>query len=99
VVFGAERGDMRVMMLHGDYRQATLRGIALRKLGAIKIGMQIVRHDLRLHVELIAQARHGVVEQLPRLGAVQIADQLRDMRLAAARDADRVFQPGAAGQD
>jgi hypothetical protein len=99
VMLGADCGDMRVVMLHGNHLQAALCSIGLRKLAAVKIGMQVVRHDLGPHIEFRAQALHGVVEHLPCCDAVQIADQLRNMRLVAARYADGVLQPGSAGQD
>ena len=54
VMLGADRGDMRVVMLHGDQRQAAPRCIILCKLGTVKIGVQVMCHDLGLHIESIA---------------------------------------------
>ena len=99
VMFGANRGDMRMVMLHRDDRQAALCGISMCELGAVKIGVQIVRHDLGLHIEFAAQARHGIVEHLPRFGTVQVTDQLRNICLVSARNADSILEPRSARQD
>jgi len=79
------RGDVRMMVLHTDARDAVtlgqLRGVAR----AEEIRMQVVRNQLGLYFE----DRGQMLDRLDMRGAgrrvVEIADVLRDERLVASR--------------
>ncbi len=100
-VLGRDRRHMRVVVLHGmdRMRGQRTRGSELeREARAEEIRVQVVGDGLRLHVEHRAQ----VVDHLDQRAAggrvVEVADVRRQEGLVAARDADRVLQPGAGGE-
>ena len=90
-MFGADRGDMGVMMLHREQRNLLLFGIRLRELRAVKIRMQVVRNDRGLNGILPAHALHGVIEPAARLRRGQITDERGNERAVALRQANGIF--------
>lgn len=59
-VLGRDRGDVRVVVLHAEQRQAAHGGELGREARAEEVGVQVVRDRLRLHVEHTAQVLDGL---------------------------------------
>ena len=70
-----------------------------RVLGGQVLRVQVVGHDLRVDVEQPAEVLDALGERAQRLGVLQVADVVREERVAPLGQAERVLQLGAAGQD
>jgi len=89
------RGDVSVMMLHGDL-------LILRQregvLGGQILGVQVVADHLRLEAEQLLVHRDAGFVVLQRLQVLQIADMLAEKGVGVAREAEGVLELGAAGE-
>ena len=61
--------------------------------------MKVAGGEFRRDRQDRAQMRDRLVAEADRLAVVEVADVLRDERLAAARQRHRVLEIGAGGQD
>ena len=93
-----QRGDVRVMMLHGDERQSALGGPLFGPFGGEVAGVHIVDHGLGLDLE----GAHEVVERLAEkveAGEVfEIAEVLALIDEAAAGEGEDIFEMAADGE-
>ncbi len=87
--------DVRVVVLHRYARDAQ----APRVVGGEEIRVQIVGHGDRLDVEDGLEVQDALLEEPVRLGAVHVAEVLRQVRASAARQAHGVLQVGAGRED
>lgn len=89
------RSDVRVVMLDADVLDAFELERVLR--GQV-LGMQIVRDDGRGDVEQLPPMPDALGVGLERLVVLEVADVMRDERVVVFRQAEGVFQLGAAAQ-
>ncbi len=94
-VFGGDGRDMGDMVLDGDHRQARRVGPARRH----EIGVQISDRAFRFDLEDRSQALDRLVAEANGFAVVEIANVLRNERLAAAGDRNRVLEVAAGGDD
>ncbi len=92
------RGDVRVVVLHADQRDAALRRQPGREARAVEVGMQVVRDRHGFDREHVEQVIDGFLERHAGRRVVERPDVLRQEGFVAARGADRVLQVGADGE-
>ena len=97
-MFGADRGDMGVMMANCDGRNAELFGQAQGEMGRREIGMQVVGDQLGPDIEDGQQMLDRFLKKADGRRIVEAADVLREEGFAALHDADRVLQVAAQRQ-
>jgi len=93
------RGDVGVVVLHGDGFQAA----AAREVGgeacAVEIRVQVVGDQLRLDFQQLHHALRGLLQRAAGRRVVEVADVLGEEGLVAAREADRILEEAAGGED
>ena len=92
-------GDVRMMMLRAEQRDAFGLMPRLRVFRRKIFGMQITREKRRRGVERRFKGRDGFLKRLPRLNVFQIAKRRGQIRLPVFHEADGTFRMRAAGQD
>ena len=98
-VLGHAGGDVRVMMLHGDERQAALGGPLFGQRGREIAGMQIVRDRLRLDLEGTHEVRERLAEEIEAGEIFKIAQVLALVGEAAAGEGEDIFEMAADGEE
>lgn len=88
----ANRGDMRVVMLDFDQRQATLGGKRMREPRAVEVGMQVAGDLFWFDLQDIEQVGHRRAESGASHPRFEIADMLGQECFSAARDVNRVLK-------
>ena len=93
-VLGQHRGDVRVVVLHGEGREARAERPPRRE----ELRVQIVHHQLRRDLEGAREVRDGLLEKEVGLHVVEIAEVLRHVGAVAAHEAHGVLLVRAHGQ-
>ena len=100
-MLGGDRGDMGVVMLDADRRDAEFGRELRRETRRMQVGMQVVGDGQRLAIHRGQRpqqlARRRLVGEAG-LGLEQITYGMRDPGAPAFREADSVLEPGAHGQ-
>ena len=91
-------GDVRVMMLHGDKRQAAFGGPLFGQRGGEIARMEIVRDRLRLDLEGAHEVRERFAEEVEAGEIFKIAEVLALVGEAAASEGKDVFKMAADGE-
>ena len=94
-VLGHAAGNVRVMMLHGEFRFGTRQ----RPTRAERIRMQIVGDQKRFSLVHALQVVECFFEEPERLVVFKVADVLAEDGEAAFRQAEGVLQLGSDGED
>ena len=93
-VLGHRRGDVRVVMLHGDGRHAE-RGREPRR---HEVRVPVVRHDLGLDPEDQPESVERLAVGAHRLLGVEVPDVLGEERLATVRETEGAVEEGAGSE-
>ncbi len=94
-VLGHARGDVRMVMLHGDRRQIDVACVLRRQI----LGVQVVRHDLGNDAVQRAKMCDRLFERPPRREVLEVADVVARHDLGPLRDGDRALELRADGED
>ena len=70
-VLGDHGGDVRMVVLYADQRDAALRGQTGREARAVEVGMQVVRDRHRFDREYVEQVIDGFLERHAGRGVVE----------------------------
>jgi hypothetical protein len=97
-MFGADRGNMGVMMADGDGRNTEFFGQPQGQMGRREIGVQVVGDQFGPDVEDAEQVVDCFFEEADGGGVVEAADVLRQEGFAAFHHANRVLQVAAERQ-
>ena len=94
-VLGEDGGDVGVVVLHRNGRNAELLGVPRRQ----EVRMEIVRDGDRLDLEDGPEADDGLFEEAVRLRIIHVADVLREVGAISARETDGVLQVCAGAEN
>ncbi len=94
-MFGQHGGDMGMVMLDGDGRQAEAFGVARGQ----EIRVQVVGDGDRLDLQDVQQMLDRLFEEAERRRVVQVAQMLGQVGLCATGHADGVLQVAAYRED
>ena len=93
-----QRGDVGMVMLHGDERQTALGSPLFGPRGGEVAGMQIVDHGLGLDLEGAHEVIERFAEEVEAGEVFKIAEMLALVDEAAAGESEDIFQVAADGE-
>ena len=99
MVFCEHGGDVRVMVVHAEHRDAALARHFGGKTAGVRILVQVVRDERRRNLEHLEQMKDRFLEEGAGGGVRQLADVLRDKGFLPACDAHGVLHLPADGED